>query len=314
MKLPRHYFFCLAFLLLSNPSSLLAQGCSDAGFCTMGAMKPDQAFHRRINFKLRSFELNQYLATTTTSAKISVTTADFTFGITSKTILQAKLPYLMARGPLGSTAGISDISLSLTQNLVAKETYSLGATLGVKLPTNSSNLKEGDRPLPMYYQTSLGSTDLVAGGAFITRKWLVAIGYQQPFGENDNQFQWADWADYESQGYLQRYPVARQLRRGTDVMLRVERNWRYSNFNFNFGLLPIYRISKDQIFSMTNQRYDAVEGSDGLALSLLAGAGYHFNVNSSLKWMLGRVLVQRETNPDGLSREMVTTLAYVYRF
>jgi hypothetical protein len=314
MKLQHSLFFYLVISCLTPVINLKAQGCSDAGFCTMGAMKPDQAFHRKVNFKLRSFELNQYYATTTTSAKISVTTADLTFGITEKTIFQAKLPYLMARGPLGNNAGVSDISLSLTQNLVYKENYSINATVGAKLPTNDANALENGRPLPMYYQTSLGTTDLVVGGSFITRHWLVAVGYQQAFGETANAFRWSDWEDYPNEGYILKYPISRNLRRGTDVMLRVERNWRFSNFNFNVGLLPIWRITKDQIFSLTNERYDEVEGSDGLALSLLAGGGYHFNVKSSVKLMFGRVLVQRETNPDGLSRIMVTTLAYVYRF
>ncbi|HEY8934158.1 MAG TPA: hypothetical protein VIM65_03025, partial [Cyclobacteriaceae bacterium] len=37
-----------------------SQGCSDAGFCTMGAMKPDQPFNKKIEFKLRSMEVSFY--------------------------------------------------------------------------------------------------------------------------------------------------------------------------------------------------------------------------------------------------------------
>ncbi len=32
------------------------QGCSDAGFCTMGAMKPDQGFNKKIQLKAMVLE------------------------------------------------------------------------------------------------------------------------------------------------------------------------------------------------------------------------------------------------------------------
>ena len=55
-------FFLFACCLSKLPIS--AQGCSDAGFCTMGAMKPDQHFNRRVQIKLRSIEVAQYVGLT----------------------------------------------------------------------------------------------------------------------------------------------------------------------------------------------------------------------------------------------------------
>ena len=42
----------------------LSQGCSDAGFCTMGAMKPDQPYNKRLAVRLRSMEMSFYRGTT----------------------------------------------------------------------------------------------------------------------------------------------------------------------------------------------------------------------------------------------------------
>jgi hypothetical protein len=56
----------LAFVLLASGNAL-SQGCSDAGFCTMGAMKPDQPYNKKIQLKLRSMELSFYRGTTTTT-------------------------------------------------------------------------------------------------------------------------------------------------------------------------------------------------------------------------------------------------------
>ena len=91
----------LTFSILTYNS--LAQGCSDAGFCTMGAMKPDQHFSKKINLKLRSMELSFYRGTTTLTPIIKSVTADLNFSLNSKNTLQVKLPYQWVDGRLGHT-------------------------------------------------------------------------------------------------------------------------------------------------------------------------------------------------------------------
>ena len=54
--------------------------------------------------------------------------------------------------------------------------------------------------------------------------------------------------------------------------------------------------------------------AQGLALSGIFTTGYSFNVHSGLKLLLGQKFVQRDENPDGLSREFVSTISYYYRF
>lgn len=66
----------IILLTLGLSLTAAAQGCSDAGFCTMGAMKPDQPFNKKVEFKLRSMEFSFYRGTTTTSPIIYVATAD----------------------------------------------------------------------------------------------------------------------------------------------------------------------------------------------------------------------------------------------
>src|SRR5436190_19795293 len=82
------------FITLVNlPTSTFAQGCSDAGFCTMGAMKPDQPFNKKIELKLRSMEVSFYRGTTTFTPIVYVATADMNFSLNAKTSFQVKLPY-----------------------------------------------------------------------------------------------------------------------------------------------------------------------------------------------------------------------------
>lgn len=306
----------LFLLFLISGFQAYTQGCSDAGFCTMGAMKPDQPFNKKIDFKLRSMELSFYRGTTPVTAKIFVATADLNFGINPRNSIQVKIPYLSATGKLGSTGGLSDISLCYTRNVYSSERFEINLSLGTKIPTNNSDLEENGKPLPMYYQTSLGTYDAIAGVSLINRNWLIATGIQMPLNQNGNKFTWDAWAAHDDpeRAYIEKHGPAYELKRGTDVMLRVERNFRFSRFNFTLGLLPIYRINHDEIYKASINARQKVDKAQGLAMSAIGTMGYSFNVRSGMKVLFGHKFTQRAVNPDGLTREMVTTLSFYYRF
>ena len=298
-----------------------AQGCSDAGFCTMGAMKPDQPFNKKIALKLRSMDLSFYRGTTTLTPIVYVATADLNFDLSQKTSFQLKLPYQAVTGRLANTSGMGDISICLTRNLLSTEKYDLKFSLGGKIPTNQSDKSTNGLPLPMYYQTSLGTYDLISGVSLLTRGWLFATGIQIPLNQNNNQFVWSAWDGNVSEDekvYVDRYNQAKDLKRGTDVMLRVERNFRFSRLNFSLGLLPIYRIKRDE-FTKSGKGAGSPEtrvihpDAQGLALSAIFTTGYNFSVRSGIKLLVGHKLVQRKVNPDGLTRELVTSFTYSYR-
>lgn len=305
------------FLFASFPA--WSQGCSDAGFCTMGAMKPDQPYNKRVELKLRTVELSFYRGTTSLSPLIYVANLDFGFSLNSRNAIQVKVPYQWVNGSLGNTASIGDLSFCYTRNIFSSDRFDLNASVGAKLPTNNSNLMAGPNSLPMYYQTSLGTYDFIAGISIINRKWLFATGIQIPFNRNGNQFDWNRWqtSDPEKLAYVQLYPNSTELQRGVDVMLRVERNFRLSRFNFTAGLLPIYRITADEITNFQGARTSQDSKGNvakGLALSWIITTGYNFNVHSGVRLLVGHKIVQREFNPDGLTRELVSSLSYTYRF
>jgi hypothetical protein len=311
------YFFAALALMFSVPAAY-AQGCSDAGFCTMGALKPDQPYNKKVQIRLRSMELSFYRGVTTTTPVIYVATADMSFSINSKSSFQVKVPYMMVRsGNLGETEGLSDLSLCYTRSLISRDKFDVNFSLGSKIPTNRSDItsdKFPGEPLPMYYQTSLGTYDFITGMSFINRKWLLATGIQVPVKHiNRNTFDWSDFPEYPDPKYLETYGQANLLKRGTDVMVRVERNFRFSRFNFSAGLLPIYRITNDRIVNPRGMEVKPV-GARGLAMSGILTAGYHFNVRSGIKLLWGHKIVQRERNPDGLTRNSVASLTYLYRF
>ncbi len=302
-----------AIILLLASNSCIAQGCSDAGFCTMGAMKPDQPFNKKIEVKLRSIEISFYRGTTNLTPIIYVASTDLNFSLNAKTSFQIKLPFQAVQGRLANTSGLGDISICLTKNLYSSEQFDINFSVGGKIPTNRSDKETEGLPLPMYYQTSLGTYDFITGLSIISRNWLVATGIQHPFNSNKNQFLWSAWNGTSEEAYINQYNQANELKRGTDVMFRVERNWRFSRLNFSLGLLPILRINNDEIRQLNGDQVSPV-GAKGLAMSAIFTSGYSFNVKSGIKLLIGHKLVQRDNNPDGLTREFVSTLGYYRRF
>ena len=323
MVFNRGYIILIGLFISFNA---FGQGCSDAGFCTMGAMKPDQTYSNKINFKLRSIEFSQYKGSTDLTPTVYVANLDIGIGISEKTGFQVKFPYQWTTGLLGQAAGMGDISISATHSIHRFKNFELNATLGMKIPSNKSDLKSDGRKvpgseglvLPMYYQVSLGSWDVVAGASLINEKWLLAVGYQNALTANNNTFKWGDWDPIYQDGngveYVHEYDRATKLKRGSDVMLRVERNFRFARYSFNIGLLSIYRISKDQIIDMASGEYFKVDETTGLALTTLTGFGYNLNINNTLKLTYGLKLMDREINPDGLTRHDVLIIAYLFRF
>lgn len=315
----RNFLACL--MLLMCTSLVYSQGCSDAGFCTMGAMKPDQNYSKRIAIKLRSIEFNYYKGRSLLTPIIYAATIDFNLGINDFSSFQIKLPYQWVQGTLGETAGLGDISLSYTRLLKSYEKWNINGTLGAKIPSNDSNTTVNnentggvDAPIHMYYQQSLGSYDAIAGVSAISRNWLFAAGIQIALTRNNNQFAWSGFPNYPDTEYLQSYNIGSELLRGIDVMLRVERNWRFTNFNFSLGALPIYRITKDEGIAQGETERSKLPETTGLALSVLGSFGYHFDVNNSIKIIKGVKLVDRDFNPDGLTRDEVLSISYVYKF
>lgn len=312
------YLFSLSVGLSFLPGflqQLSAQGCSDAGFCSMGAMRPDQHFAEELNLKINSVRLEQYYGHTRPGVKILNTQVEVNLGISHALTFQVKMPYAYTSGKLGTTNGPGDISYSFTRHLFTSGDYHISATIGGKIPSNNSDLRDSEgRPLPMYQQTSLGTWDIVLGAAIQSEKWLFSTGLQHAFNENSNSFLWGPWQETEFDEHVTNYHAAIDLKRGTDVMFRLQRNERYRSFEAHLGLLSIARITKDEITDPETGERTLLDNSTGFAHNATFSLDYHISANASLSMLYALKLAQREVNPDGLLREYVATVSYTYKF
>jgi len=293
----------------------LAQGCSDAGFCTLGAMRPNQPTLINNQPRLLSAEICFGKAATRFHDIIQNVNFDLNARISSTLSAQVKLPYMLVEGPLGKTAGFGDLSLSLSRKLFQNGGQSIGFTLGGKIPNGQPNRKSADdRPLPMYYQTTLGTYDIIAGLSYQNAHWLFAGGVQVPLNQAKSEFKWGAWKGDENEALARKYPVSAQIRRGSDWMLRLERNFRSSKWNGYLGLLSIYRFVPDRITLPATGARTYVYNSNGLVINVITGFGFQLTANQGIKLLAAYAPLKRKINPDGLSRDWVLSMAYEYRF
>lgn len=304
--------FVLTLLLThAVAASTLAQGCSDSGFCTMGALRPDQPYSERVKIKLHSIEITQHLGTTKYGDWIHASFVDANFTIGKKNSFQLRAPaYMVIGGNMPTVRGWGDTYLSLTRQIISTDRFQVSGTVGGKIYTTATRI---DNAMPMYHQTTQGSNDLMLGVSLMSKKWMVAVGYQRPLNATRNAFHPTQFAGTEMEEMVKKYAPSVGLLRGDDIAVRVERNFRLARWNFFVGALNLIRVTADQTLD-SDGKLQPVTDTKGLASNLLAGVGYQFNIHNGIRLLMAGKLTERAQNPDGLSRDFVAQLAYVVRF
>lgn len=290
-----------------------AQGCSDAGFCTIGALNPqiiaDTLGDER--YLKNNFHLSPTFAIGEQGVAIWQYTPEVNLTLVKGLMWQAKMPYTYIYGNLGSNYGIGDVSTSLTYTHFFKKTTSLAVTLGSKIATHAAGTCENGRPLPMPYQCSLGTYDGIVGVKFMYKTWNFSAGYQMVLAnKNENGFLSSRWAGDEDAG---EYFVSNKLNRGDDVLLRAEKLFILKKLNLSAGLLSIYRINKDKYTNPAGVE-EEIAGSDGITLNITGSATYVFEPKQSFGLNFGFPVLVRDFRSDGLTRSLVVSLTYQINF
>lgn len=295
--------FCL-ILLVSGFIRLQAQGCSDAGACTVPALQHADLFNQ--TEKKNSFTVGL----TGGSADHNI----FAFGahaayhrkFGNTFSADAKLTYAARSGNDINTSGIGDIYVMLNYRV----SPSFTATGGVKMPLNEADRTFEGRMLPMDYQTSLGTPDLIIGVSYKYNNWMLALGYQQPVDQNQNIFIPSEWP---SESPLADFVQTGRYDRSGDILMRISRIIPLqNNVTIIPGLLPIYHIRND-IDYLTYEQVD-IEGSAGLTLNATMQAEIQSGLNNKLNLSLGFPLLVRKVRPDGLTRSFVLGVEYLVAF
>lgn len=297
-----------AFIAFLSLSSVLGQGCSDAGFCTIPSFKPLNE-DQNTPFQL---ELRASLEGSEPGALIISPQLWFQYAPSAVVKFSVKLPYwLLNDDSLGSVATFNDPIVSTSIRVHHDDKVSVHITGGFRFGLNNANrLGTNDISLPMDYQSSLGTTDLIIGGNARFGDLSASLALQFPV-----------WQYNENQHVVLRYlrpqdgidPTTLRFDRKADIMLRIDKRWTFTNWGVQVGLLPIYHLANDELKSTENTGIVIIEGSSGLTVNVPFGAWYRLN-----SWTFGLdggvPILVRDERPDGLTRRFVIQPRVAYSF
>lgn len=318
----------LVALSLATCSRLSAQGCSDAGVCTagpIGELRMDSDT-TALSDKTRHYVRLAYsYAVGEQRTTILMAAAELGFGITERLSLSVRAPYQWADGDLGRNSGVGDPVITTSYAFIRKEGRRLDGMVGVKLNSGKADdVWEGistaqiTRSLPMPYQTSLGTTDLLFGVNYRHKRWSGAMALQLPVHQaNENAFTHAAWGqDPAVLGYFE----SAYLERAADAVARVQYRITWRRLAVQPGLLAIQHLGKDSRLDLPAEPIPwtptrvQVDGSQGLTLNFTLDAGYRINDRWTVELAYGSPLIVREERPDGLTRSMVLNTGLRYAF
>jgi hypothetical protein len=297
-----HFYSILSFVLILMSPDLMSQGCSDAGVCTMSGLAP-HSDSIAVDNPVHSLRIGASYGNADNAIVVLGNYLEFSSQLTPINRLSLRLTSLAQSGNDISVAGLSDLYINGQFRL--EEDLSL--SIGFKIPMMNGGRSLDGLPLPMDYQASLGTYDLLLGMHYRINRWQLVAALQQPLIQNKNEF---DPMLYPEGSALRAFQNTNQFIRRPDVLIRVSYAYPVGDqFILTPSILPIYHLGEDSYLDQ-NEIERKIEGSDGLTFNMNLYADYKFGEHQKLQFNVGFPLVVREARPDGLTRSMVATLEY----
>jgi hypothetical protein len=319
----------LCLLTITGQLDARAQGCSDAGACSAGPIGQLQLWQDStsdvVDYRHMA-RVGYTYAIGEQGTTIIQTNAELSVGIGPRLSVQAKVPYIWAGGNLSENRGIGDIITTASYAFVKESDRNLTTVLGVRLPTGSTDAMNTTittsagigRPLPMPYQTGLGTTDLLMGINARHGRWVAAFAYQHVLhNANNNRFTHGSWFHDEQ---ANEYFESNFLERKDDLVGRLQYAYGCGRLSLQPGLLAIYHVAEDtrQNDFLTDMNSPpervAIAGSQGLTLNVTLDVRFKLSEQWAIETSLGAPVVTREARPDGLTRDFVGSAWLRYRF
>ncbi|NDI99700.1 hypothetical protein GWA97_11485 [Flavobacterium sp. LaA7.5] len=280
--------------------ALHAQGCSDAGICSIGA------HYDEMDTTKNRIEVSTVFGAGEADVKYISPYVAYTRTFNAKWAGSVKITSSYATGSFGERASVGDAFLTTNYKPQTEKVLQFSYTAGAKIPFNRANLKINDHPLPLDYQTSLGTFDFLGSINASYRQWDFNAAVQIPvFNINANSYikEFSGTDDFVTTNLFERKPDA--LLRGTYTITA-------NKFTFKPNLLFIYHLGEDTYEDIFGQR-QSIDGSSGLTLNGNLISAYNFK-SGTLELSLATPFVVREERPDGLTRAWTAAIGYSIRF
>lgn len=293
------------FIAVVSMQYSYAQGCSDAGFCTINTFKPDA--EDTIPPAKNHFKTGISHGAADHEITVIGVYAEYKRQFNNQISSDLKLTSLSQSGNGIYTFGLSDLFLNFNYSASEKSRF----TFGIKIPLTDGNETKDGVPLPMDYQVSLGTFDLIASFGFKIDKLDLVLALQQPLTQNKNKF---ISEIYPEESLFSRFHSTNDYKRSGDVLLRISYPFYFSShLKLTPGILPIYHLSNDKYTDLFGVERE-IKGSQGLTLNANLFLDYLINRIHSMQLSFGAPLMVRDARPDGLTRSYVVNLEYRFSF
>ncbi len=293
---------CTLFLQVHEA---IGQGCSDAGFCTINSFKPHTVDSTAT--KSSQLKFGGFYGIADNSINIFSNHLEYNQQLNKKFGFDVKLTTLLQNGNGLSAFGLSDILFNINYKAGEKTNFVLGA----KIPLSKANSSHDNLPLPMDYQASLGTFDLIFGIGYEMKKIQWGFAFQQPLTQNRNKF---IAEQYPVNSVLRSFQSTSNFKRKGDVLLRVSYPILiHPKFRFTPSILPIYHLGKDK-FTDTSGREKYITGSEGLTLNANLYFDFELNPKNAIQLNIGFPTSVRKSRPDGLTRSFIANIEYRIKF
>ena len=303
----------IAVVLLALSVNARSQGCSDAGVCTIHSFKNNTGKFEENNKNNNEVVVGFAFGKGERSTSNYTSYVEYTRSLSDKTSVTGKISFSAISGELANTNGLGDLFLSLNHTFDIKKKWQKSLVIGLKIPFDQADIVEKGIHLPMPYQTSLGTTDLVVGLSYIRKSFGATLALQQPLKKmNGNRFL---PIDYPAEPLAAKYLPTNLFERKGDAFLRFSYNFDLNNSRFSLrpSLLGIYHLGNDSYQDMNKMRIE-IEKSSGPTLNANVFVGYKLASNSALELSVGAPFVVRTNRPDGLTRSFVASVEYKFNF
>lgn len=292
--------FCLSLL---NAVSY-AQGCSDAGICSIGNSFTPEAK------KLKSLiEVGSIFGKGEADVSYISPYLLYKHNLTDQFSLSGRLTYSQATGGFGTRGQFADAYLIGNYIFDSKNNSQWSSTLGIKIPFSSSNLKINDTPLPMDYQASLGTYDLIVGVDYQYNNWGFNTSLQLPVINNNKNSYFDEYSPSDD------FASTNLFERKADGLFRVFYTVKQlsNKITFKPNVLFIYHLGNDSYETIYGERKQII-GSEGFTINGNLISSYMINTKNSIELSLATPFLVREARPDGLTRSFTAGLIYKYAF
>lgn len=316
--------FCLTVAMyMATGSNVYAQGDSDPGMSTVGAMRNNAALligEEEYENQRAHIGLGHTFAKGDHSITYNIPQIEARipfFGLVSGGYFDVKLPIQSSSGDLWDAWGVGDLTVAYTHMFLGIENWTIQTTGGVKIGMSTADLTDGKtRSLPMSYQSGLGSTDFMVGASATWKSYItVAAGYQQPISRfNENGYYGSNTINdtfYSSNDYV----VSSKLHRQGDVMLRIEGHYGGKLLGVSGGVLAFQHLGND-LYTDRDGYVREVAGTDGLTVNLMGNVYLRLGRYGQYKLDLSGAVpvVERDVKADGLGRRWMLTPRLTYFF